>query len=65
MEKRTRFVRTGAKRSVFTEERTVGRFTTCVIAQDGSLACAGRNGSGELGVGDTEDRPLLTPVAFE
>jgi alpha-tubulin suppressor-like RCC1 family protein len=34
----------------------VGGFHSCGVADDGALWCWGLNGSGELGLGDTEDR---------
>lgn len=34
----------------------VGWFHTCVILDDGTVRCFGRNYDGQLGLGDTEDR---------
>lgn len=41
----------------------VGRFSTCAQKRDGRVLCAGANRSGELGVGDTAPRLVLTPAA--
>lgn len=45
----------------FGQDRTalalaVGWFHTCVILDDSTVRCFGRNHDGQLGLGDTEDR---------
>jgi alpha-tubulin suppressor-like RCC1 family protein len=41
----------------------VGGFHNCVLAEDGKVWCWGKNDEGQLGVGDTQNRP--TPVSIQ
>jgi alpha-tubulin suppressor-like RCC1 family protein len=44
---------------------SAGRFDTCLRRTDGSLWCAGQNGDGQLGVGDTATHETWSAVSFE
>ena len=43
---------------------SLGRDFSCALLDDDSLVCWGQNNTGELGVGDTTDRPNPTAVTF-
>jgi alpha-tubulin suppressor-like RCC1 family protein len=44
---------------------SVGDFSSCALAGDGSVWCWGRNESGQLGTGDTENRPFAARIQAE
>jgi alpha-tubulin suppressor-like RCC1 family protein len=42
----------------------VGRFSSCAATTDARIFCAGENGAGQLGLGDSARRNAFTEVAF-